>query len=159
MSISDKSKLDQWRLANYPNQVKAVPWQNYHVTIAFLGNVHCEEIDTVVDSVIALQKPYVAVTFDRLGFWQKPRAFWLGCSRCPDELNQYAHQVAKQVVKLGYKKPHKHYNPHVTLIRGVKSELPAPLQAPEFTFEFNEITLFESVSTAKGVKYVPLIQF
>lgn len=156
LTISEKSQIDKWRTNNYPNQPKAVPWQNYHITLAFLGQVKVEDIDPMVERVAEIQKSEHTLMFNRLGFWSRPKAFWLGVEHCPESLSDYAHHVASVGVKFGYRIQHRTYQPHITLMRGVKSELPAPLVAPAFIITTDNLTLFESVSTNKGVRYQPL---
>ncbi|MGJ8681805.1 RNA 2',3'-cyclic phosphodiesterase [Paraglaciecola sp.] len=156
LSPDPKTKLaiEAWRNKALPQFNAPVPAPNFHVTLAFLGQVTPKHLDTITTEISMMQAiSEFDVTLDQVGYWPKPKAFWLG-SESPDERHV---NLAKQVNKIanvaGLHLPKQTYVPHLTLARKCTENPPAPLLAPNFTFRAKALHLFESVSSSHGVAY------
>lgn len=150
-----KLAIEAWRNKAFPNFDSPVAAANFHVTLAFLGQVlpkHLDHMFGLIDTMPAIKE--FSVTLDHLGYWSKPKALWLGC-----EQTQPAHIIlAKQLNKIaktaGLTMPKDEYIAHLTLARKCKANPPAPLIAPHFTWQASHFHLFESVSGPHGVSYI-----
>jgi 2'-5' RNA ligase len=160
LSPDAKTKLaiDVWRNKAYAHLDGPVPAANFHVTLAFLGNVSSNQLDTInrlideMPSVTAFD-----VSLNQLGYWPKPKAFWLGCQQTETEhimLVKHIHEIAN---KSGLPLQDKDYVAHLTLARKCTVNPPAPLFPANFQWQADQFHLFESRSSPQGV-YYPILQ-
>lgn len=153
-----KLAIEDWRNNAFPDLYAPVPAANFHVTLAFLGNVSVEQLDTLnhlIDDIP--QIPAFDVSLNTLGYWSKPKAFWLGCQQTANEhqlLAKQAHEIAN---KSDLQLEQKEYVAHLTLARKCKVKPLAPLVPANFYFNADQFHLFESKSTPQGVCY-PIIK-
>lgn len=152
---STKLAIQAWRNKALPDFDYPVVPANFHITLAFLGQIlpkHVDQMQTSIDAMPAIKE--FNVTLDHIGYWAKPKALWLGC-----EQTQAAHlSLAKQLTKIaksaGLSMRKEDYIAHLTLARKCKVNPPAPLIAPKFTWRASHFHLFESVSGPRGVTYI-----
>lgn len=136
------------------------PRGNYHVTLAFLGEIGEAQAR---DAIEALEDacggaPPVELRADGLGYFGKPSdaTLWLGIAATP-ELLELCARVRAQLAAYGLSFDGKPFRPHVTLARRArlpKGELPAlafPLPDTAAT-----VALFKSTLTPDGPIYKPL---
>jgi len=166
---------------NYTSVGRRVNKQNFHMTLAFLGAVSTEmqaELESTLDSFYAInanQWPSFDVTLDTLTLWRKPQVLCL--SGKSDDMNlQIAVDRCRYAAKeagLFCGKTNKTktgdeltFTPHITLFRKAKripddhlpqtgllqSELMEESLIP-VTLSPQQMHLYESVSSAKGVEY------
>lgn len=149
-----KLAIQAWRNATFPDLHAPVPAANFHVTLAFLGNVSVEQLATINHLIDDM--PSVAafnVSLNLLGYWSKPKAFWLGCQQTAPEhitLAKLIHEIANQS---SLQLQQQEYVAHLTLARKCKVKPPAPIAAANFQWHVDQFHLFESKSTAHGVYY------
>ncbi|MGR9087081.1 MAG: RNA 2',3'-cyclic phosphodiesterase [Gammaproteobacteria bacterium] len=130
---------------------KPVRADNLHVTLVFLGGVDAETEASLTSAAFKIAAPQLAITFDRLDFWRKPRIVCLtgrtegsALKTLVAELNALAHTF-------GIAADERPYTPHVTLIRKAK-----PIKAVTFEpiiWTTDSFCLVESISLAEGVEY------
>jgi len=143
---------------------RAIPPENYHVTVAFLGAVPLGRVERVLEAVrrsAALLDPIV-VQFERFGAFptmRRPRVAWVGpahrdarfaalCARVRTELGDAGFDVAP------------HDDAHVTIARFERDAGPLPLIAvPPFTLFVAALTVFASVTARGGARYSALGTF
>ena len=151
-------------------EVKWVERQNMHLTLKFLGDVPSSEVADVcqaVQSVAAQARPLEvqlrgAGAFPSAG---RPRTVWLAVAAGEEELASLHRGVEKSLVKLGYPKEGRRFEPHLTLGR-VRSGGPAAAelgkllkQQADFDagrFSVAEAVVFSSQLTPKGPIYTAL---
>ncbi|MCF2948780.1 RNA 2',3'-cyclic phosphodiesterase [Paraglaciecola aquimarina] len=156
LSPDAKTKLaiDAWRHKSLPQFNAPVPAANFHVTLAFLGQVTAKHLDSINTEIENM--PDIAefdVTLDQVGYWPKPKAFWLGCQNSAEQHKQLAKQLHKIAKIAGLNLPKHPYIPHLTLARKCNENPPAPLIQPNFNWRAKEFHLYESVSSSHGVAY------
>lgn len=152
LAPADKLAIEAWRDKALPSFSRPVPVANFHVTSVFLGQVSDVQLDKLTGLIDDESFSPVQLTFDALSFWSGPKILCLTSEQSSAEasaLHQVLTSIAKRCQLPVQQKP---YRPHVTLVRKA-SEPPVPLFAPDLTCTFNEVHLFESVSTPQGVHY------
>ena len=153
-----KLAIQAWRNKAYPDLDAPVPAANFHVTLAFLGNVSVKQLDTIISLVDEM--PSVTafdVSLNLLGYWPKPKAFWLGSQQTANEhliLSKQLHEIAN---KSGLLLQERDYVAHLTLARKCTVSPPAPTIPANFQWHNDKFHLFESKSSPKGV-YYPILQ-
>ena len=130
---------------------------NFHITLAFVGDVTEQKLERLCDSVeqwLARESPAGAVlVFDELGYWQRQGILWLGLKQCPAQLSRLANRLKGLGTRVGGKRDNKAFQPHITLFRRCQSAPPPPLEAPEFSLDYGHFALFESRQGKRGVSY------
>ena len=136
------------------------PRENYHVTLAFLGNTPepaVRQVMDVLDELVRIAAP-ATLEPDRLGTFGRPHdcTLWLGFKHT-DELDDLAHYLRERLSARGIPFDEKRFMPHLTLARRVA--LPAgSLPAAGFPghCRTNTLTLFKSELQPDGPRYSPL---
>ena len=161
LDLSPQSKLaiEQWRQKALPPFPHPVPAANFHVTSVFLGSIENHQLDDISRAIEKCEFDPVSITFNTLGFWSKPKILWLGSEHIPEEATNLAESLTTIAKQAGIQVQERKYIPHVTLVRKVHQEAPAPLFPPDFTCQFDKLHLFESVSGKKGVHYPSRLQW
>ena len=149
-----KLAIENWREKALPTFQKPVPPANFHITLAFLGQVNDVQLDSLIQGCEDLTStPGFSLSLDHLGYWPKPKALWLGCHDVAAAHIKLVDQLTKISLKSTITMQKRAYIPHLTLVRKCTENPPAPLIEPVFSFKVDEFHLFESVSTSHGVVY------
>jgi len=132
---------------------KRVPMKNWHITLAFIGNVSSQTCMAMQEKMDQLDKlPAFPLQLDSFGYWKRPQVAWLGCSTVPEELQQLVTSMNSSLAACGYTSDHPSYTPHMTLLRkarrGIKADKPV-----YFSWQVNEFVLVESKQTSAGSQY------
>ena len=102
--------------------VKWVSPDNIHLTLRFLGDTPCQDIEKVkaiVRQAAEFQGPF-SLEINRLGAFphlKHPRVLWVGLSKGEKELSNLARQLDDQLQKAGFEKEAKGFSPHITIGR------------------------------------------
>ena len=137
-----------------------LPRGNYHVTLAFLGEVGevaARDAVAALDAACAGAGP-VALRPAGLGHFGRPRdaTLWLGLEPVA-ELTELAAAVRDELSAAGLAHDAKEFRPHITIARRV--QLPrGPLPGLVFpqAAEARAATLYKSVLGSDGATYKPL---
>ena len=156
-------QIADWRDKQLPALGRPVPAGNFHITLAFLGNISelkLERLCLETDELLS-RRPLEAgtVQLNQPGYWHKPGIFWLGPSASPPGLKELASALQSRGVAVGARRGRSHYSPHVTLFRGCQQPPPAPAQDPKFNWPYESFTLLESKMSDHGVSYHPLAEW
>lgn len=149
--------IDDWRTRQFPLLERGVPNGNFHITLAFLGECgpgKLERLTTATDALCATDSgAYGAVELSETGYWAAPQILWLGPTACPPPLAGLANRLATLGSTCGARRDKRPYQPHLTLARRCEQPPPAPLEKPQFRFEYDHFTLFQSHNGRRGVSY------
>ena len=160
-----KMELVAWRDKSFRElatggMARPVPAANFHITLAFIGDVTEQKLDRLCDSVdqSLSREPVEAVglAINELGYWQRQGILWLGPRHCPDMLLQLAIRLQGLGTRVGGKLDNRAFQPHITLFRRCKLPPPPPLLPPDFSLDYRDFVLFESQQGKRGVSYHPL---
>lgn len=156
-------QIDEWRHQHLPPTGRPVPAENFHITLAFLGDLNeqrleqlCPETDNLLE-----QREFTGseLVLDEVGYWPKPGIFWLGPSQWPQSLNTLAGALANRGNAVGSKRKRGDYRPHVTLCRACHEPPPAPTQLCSFSLGYSGFALMESRNSRRGVSYNSIAQW
>ena len=160
---SCKRAISSWRDRCLGADGRPVPPGNFHVTLAFVGEIDegpLERLCGAVDGWAEAAQPGAgSLRLDRVGYWPRPAIFWLGSSAVPESLSALALALQKRSVAAGARRDAHDWVPHVTLFRRCRQPPPAPLETPDIVLDYRHITLFESQSGREGVRYSPLAEW
>ncbi|MFT6989597.1 MAG: 2'-5' RNA ligase [Paraglaciecola sp.] len=156
LSPDTKTKLaiDAWRNETFAHLDGLVPAANFHVTLAFLGNVSVKQLDIInrrIDEMPSVKAFDIAL--NQLGHWPKPKAFWLGCQQTASDHLKLATHIHRIATDSGLLLQDQTYEAHLTLARKCKVSPPAPLFPANFQWHADQFHLFESKSSPQGVSY------
>lgn len=146
--------LVDWRERQpWPGQL--IPEANLHLTLAFLGEADQANLAHLMAAARRQHCPPLRIRLDQTGWFRRAKAAWVGPREWPNELNVLARALRRHGEKLGLGNGEQGYHPHVTLSRKA-NEAPAPLPVPDLLLQADRFCLYQSVSTAEGVRYEPL---
>ncbi|MDJ0927688.1 MAG: RNA 2',3'-cyclic phosphodiesterase [Gammaproteobacteria bacterium] len=138
---------------------KPVPANNYHLTLAFLGNVAAELYPRILDAAAAVVPPAGEFSLDRIGYWPKSRILWLGTSEPVAELARVSIELWDRLEPLGLSRDARAFRAHLTLARKVNR---APMTAaPDrpLRWALRGFVLVESITDPKGARYTVAAAF
>ena len=146
-------QIDDWRSNALVGSSADVKPHNFHITLAFLGQVTLHQHNALLEGLPNINWQAFSVHFDQVGYWGKPKIHFIAPCIIPDELKHLAKQCQTLARKTGINIEKRQYQPHITLQRKITAPIPA-LYPPSFTIDFDEFYLYESISTANGVEYI-----
>lgn len=157
-----KLEIESWRDRSFRDlaiggTARPVPAGNFHITLAFIGEIAEYQLESICNGV---EEPLSGmsiepgeINFNELGYWQRQGILWLGPKHPPAGLLQLAGRLKGLSARFGGKRDSKVFRPHISLFRRCSVPPPPPLQPPEFSLQFREFSLFESVQGKRGVSY------
>ena len=132
----------------------AVPCDNLHITLVFLGGVPAETQVCIEQTADSAQVPAFTLRLDRFGYWPRKRMLWAMPDPrvLPAALSALVEGLQRGLACCDVKLEERAYRPHVTLARKLaRGPKVGHIEAVEWTL--NEFVLMESVSTPAGVRY------
>ena len=162
LELDAKSALQiaDWRDRQFNLAGRPVPPANFHVTLAFVGEISESALERLCLSVDKwLEQDSVRggrFELEYTGYWHKPGIYWLGPAACPEQLSRLAGKLAGLATKAGGKRDRSNFQPHITLFRRCNAAPPAPAVIPRITLAYKHFALFESRQGKRGVSYHPL---
>ena len=137
---------------------RAIPAANYHIPIAFLGQVSASSCPDILRVARRARFLPFDVSLERTGYWPRSRIVWLAPASVPPALGALAADLWRKLGDLGLVEDDRPYQPHVSLCRnaggGAGMRLARPLVWPVSSF-----ALVESQLSAEGSVYTVLEQF
>ncbi len=153
-------RIAHWRDQALPGFLTPVPAANFHLTLAFIGEITPADLDrlcTGVDERFASRSPPPGrLLLDRLGYWPTAQLVWVGSSQWPADLETLALALRHGGQRVGARAERRAFQPHVTLARHCELPPQAPLSEPAIDFPYQHFVLFESVRGKQGVHYQAL---
>ena len=134
------------------HKARRVPVHNWHITLAFLGNVTHENYECAQRQANEVVGQAFELTLNQFGFWPRPRVVWLGCSSLPDPLKLLVRNLNLALQACDYTPEHRIYSPHLTLLRKANHGLDVDTVKP-ISWYIDQFVLVESVQTKTGSVY------
>ncbi|MEQ9393630.1 RNA 2',3'-cyclic phosphodiesterase [Haliea sp.] len=152
--------LADWRDRHGAAAGRAVPAANFHITLAFIGELENRQLDALCRAVDAWKPEPPAgageAFLDQVGYWPKPGIYWAGPSQPMPELAALARKLQHVGGLVGARLEKRPFTPHVTLYRGCTEPPPAPDVLPAIPVAYDHFTLFASQMGRQGVSYQAL---
>ena len=159
LSIKNKHIINNWLQQNVQLSKPATQLRNWHLTLAFLGQV--PEQDELALCQLLAQCPMssFALNFEKHDFWAHNGLFHLTPSAPYPQLQQLAQWVMTQAASLGYLSQYAQYRPHITLARSLNSEPQVTNACPSFNEQITHFSMYESTRDELGLVYNELKRF
>jgi 2'-5' RNA ligase len=152
--------ISAWRDSQLPVLGRPVAVDNFHITLAFLGEADGRTLERLCLSVDAWPAAAAGtLALDQVGYWPRPGIYWLGPTRWPPALDNLALRLRGLGRQGAGKRDRDRFRPHITLFRRCQQPPPAPTLPPRFQFDYDRLVLFESRQGRRGVSYSPLAQW
>jgi RNA 2',3'-cyclic 3'-phosphodiesterase len=134
---------------------RAVPADNLHVTLAFLGNVPANQLPALRTLGSAGQCPEGGLVFDRLAWWPKARLLCLEASLLPPTLAAAIDAFHEDLRRAGFKIERRPFRAHITVARNAAAPAfdPPVLSIPPFIWPLQGVALVASTPTPEGSVY------
>jgi len=144
-------------------KLRAVPPQNYHVTIKFLGDTKEDLILPIKSELRCVAKSLdtsVQLFLNDLLFFPSASGRGSVVIRIDGYLKPIAHLIDKRMEKFGYRKSGK-FAPHITIFRLKEKAFPllTGYNMNGLSFKTDSFSLFESILTHSGSIYRELETF
>jgi RNA 2',3'-cyclic 3'-phosphodiesterase len=135
-----------------PDGTRGVPVENYHATLAFLGEVASEQLGDV-KRVGARQRAHrFALRLDSFEYWAKAGVVVASASESPVELTDLRAGICASLERCGLELDSQLFRPHVTIARKV-SQAPVLQAMSKIIWTPRAFQLARSVSTPDGAIY------
>ncbi|TDG14830.1 RNA 2',3'-cyclic phosphodiesterase [Seongchinamella unica] len=150
-------KIADWRQRQLPVLGRPVPPANFHITLAFLGEMRepqLEQLCAQTDELLERRTFTSAeIHLDQVGYWPRPGIYWLGPQRWPETLDELAGALSTRGNAVGARRKRGDFRPHLTLFRGCEEAPPAPTAGCSFGLPYRGFSLMESRNGRQGVSY------
>lgn len=111
-------------------EARLVPRSNYHVTLAFVGDVAASQL-AILRGIGASQAASVPMlNFDAFEYWPKPEVVVAAARSIPDELQSMWRQLHRELAVHQWALDAKRLRPHVTVARKVSQAPVLPAMSP-----------------------------
>jgi 2'-5' RNA ligase len=131
---------------------RAIPAENIHLTLVFLGNLPRERLAALETLGPAVRGRRFDLTVDRLEYWRHNRILWAGTSACPEALQALVSSLQEAVAGSEFRFDQRPYVPHVTLLRNAR-RAPANERCPAVAWPVDGFALVESAPRERGRAY------
>lgn len=148
------------RLADAAESGRFTARENFHITLAFLGEVPPSRISAIRSCMNRVACAPFSITLQELGRFRRQGGdlWWMGLSDCP-ELRALAEQLSDALRQHGFVLEDRRFSPHVTLGRQVvlprefRGFTPEPIRQP-----VTEFCLMQSERVGGKLVYTPLLK-
>lgn len=135
-----------------PKAARLVPLENYHMTLAFVGEVSRELAVALRAIGAAVRCPPFQVCFDACERWQKPEIVVAVASEPPAALLQLHGALQAKIGRLGVPADPAAFRAHITLARKVtQASVLEPMS--KFLWTVRDFQLVRSARSAEGSVY------
>lgn len=149
--IRQKIQKQIYPIFDHP-QGRKVPKHNWHITLAFLGNVSDDVYTCIQQQADMVSGTSFEINLDTIGHWSRPKVAWLGCNTKPQAIDTLVSSLNEQLFKCGYTPEFKTFQPHMTLMRKVTRK-PKSFSFKSVTWEVKQFVLVESHVDNTGSTY------
>ena len=131
---------------------KTTPLENWHITLAFLGDVDMPTKQCMQQVAGTVQGGHFSLSLDKLGYWPKPRILWLGASQTPDNLRDLVTNLNTNLSGCGYRPDTRPFQINLTLMRKANRIETLPSITP-ICWSVNDFCLVHSIFDSSGSRY------
>ncbi len=136
---------------------RAVPVENLHLTLAFLGTVPRAHVDAVAAACRAVALEPHRLVLDRVGLWPRGGILWIGTNDIPAPLARLVEGLKAALEPLGFVPERRRFHAHVTLCRNARHR--PSWQGEPIEWGVDRFCLVESDLSGAGAAYRVLETF
>jgi 2'-5' RNA ligase len=123
--------------------IRWVPVQNIHLTLKFLGDIHTEKIQPLIQVLqqVTVRFPVFDFEVGELGCFpscKRPRVLWLGVQQADSLLIKLQNRIDEKLSLMDFEPERRSFHPHLTLGRIKKSVRPDQLKSLAHQLENTE---------------------
>jgi 2'-5' RNA ligase len=122
---------------------RAIPPENYHLTLAFLDSVPVATISEVITVARNVSFLPFELTLDCYGIFEQPKVLWYGCSAVPDPVRGLVANLRSSLNGLVKLRPERSFCPHVSVVRKM-SALPQLAPPAKLVWQASDFALVRS---------------
>ena len=147
------------------NGVRWVMFENFHVTLRFLGEVAPNDVEDLLFSLTAITLPSFRINVSGVGYFGQGshiRSVWAGV-RSSKSLMHLQKKVENICIRCGFGPGGRKFKPHITIGRlrrlrlcDIESWLAVQSDFDIDEIDVKQFTLFESRLGSEGPHYIPL---
>lgn len=130
---------------------------NWHVTLAFIGDIEERLIPAIQKAAAAIAFEPFRLRFDRAEFWPRPKVAVLAAQTVPPELERLVAALNLVLANAGIDVDTRRYRPHITIVQRARTFETQRLAQPALV-EWSGFEVIESVSVHGTTSYHPLKQ-
>ncbi|MGQ7790509.1 RNA 2',3'-cyclic phosphodiesterase [Shigella flexneri] len=150
-----REQIIHWRATHFPPEADVRSPPNWHLTLAFLGEVSAEKRRRFLFSRTDSSTCFT-LTLDDAGQWLRSRVVWLGMRQPPRGLIQLANMLRSQAARSGCFQSNRPFHPHITLLRDASEAVTFPPPGFNWSYAVTEFTLYASSFARGRTRYTPL---
>lgn len=149
--LREQLRRDTWNVVR-DSGGRIIPARNFHVTVAFVGEVLQSDVQTVIAAGAATSSAAFTLTLDRVDTLPGSDILVLTGPNVPAELVALVEGLRFNLLNNQIKLKRKIFRPHVTLARNLPRRRPVQkIEAVEWPVE--EFVLIDSTVTRSGSEY------
>jgi RNA 2',3'-cyclic 3'-phosphodiesterase len=131
---------------------RRVPAENYHLTLAFIGEVPRDKLGALKGIGAAQRALKFTVHLDAYEYWPKAGVVIAAASVCPEPLEALRHALGAALARCDVVLDSRPFQPHITMARKVP-QAPVLQAMSEIVWTPRSFQLARSVSTPDGSVY------
>mgnify|MGYP001590513374 CR=1 FL=1 len=167
IGTQDRVRIKNWCLNTLAKQkiiknFKAIPKNNYHITLAFLGSLTKQQYNFLVAQSSLISQQFIVpitnnssdrvLTLDQLAWFKKPKVLYLTTCLPPRWLTTLAQHLTSTTIKLAIPMDDTPYIPHVSLYRKANQLVSEPSNI-NIRIHIKSFSLYLSKPSDDGVVY------
>lgn len=146
------------QMPELPKRARAVPPDNWHVTLAFLGDTGPGRRAAYEAAAEAVAGRPFELILDRLGYFHRSRVLWLGACEVPRGLRALHGDLNALLAEQGFEPDRRPFTAHLTLARKMPPPGDLPVVGP-IPWGVREFCLVRSRLQEGGPRYDALRRF
>lgn len=173
LDLPDPTRDTLEALSDETRAGRAVPWENLHLTLHFLGEQPTDLLEEAHARLSALSLPAPDLEFDGLGGFGTPARSIAALVKPNTVLSALHTSTATALRRAGITPEKRRFRPHVTILRtGLRAGRPSPVEESQLhrflttfagkslpPFRPETLTLYRSTLRADGPVYDPLASY
>lgn len=153
---------------NIQNNLKVISYDNYHITLVFIGNVNKILLDKIIKHVEHIKFNDFEINLNKVGLFDRSKVFWLGPKASYPELDLLVDKLKinlSQIKELDFLYNNKSFTPHLSLVKKIKDFSDIANYKEHFekklelSWQVDKFCLVESVNKNNSVRYEIIKEF
>jgi 2'-5' RNA ligase len=141
--------------------VRRVPAENLHLTLAFLGRVplsrrtEVEDVASRCARILAADDAPIEIVLDGIEYWRKPQILCVTASQTPPVAIALAETLKRSLLDRGFSPDLKPFRVHATVARKIR-HVTRELHVDPVRWHFEALHLIESRTSPTRSAYTPI---